>query len=282
MALRSAALTLLLAGCAGAGPSGFDSGGDTVLARYDWQRPAARCALPPVLDEISGLVDDGAGGLLGLHDNGSDVFRVSCDGVTPLATPATHDGDFEGLARRGASLYLLTSPGVVFTASWSVDGQSVGAITEAPGFGRVAAGQCGFEGIEVVSGGALLLACKYPRAPTAGTIRLVEVPLSGGGAKPWIVPVAPVLQALHLSRLRPSGLAWLPGDQRLLVLVGKERVILELDRSGTLLAWRRLARAFHRQAEGIAMLPDGRIVVADEADGRRPTLTTYAASDRAP
>jgi uncharacterized protein YjiK len=136
--------------------------------------------------------------------------------------------------------------------------------------------RCGFEGITVTPDGTLYLACKYPRHPQSGHVLLYRIE---SGPRPSLrllsVDVQPLLTALRLQRLRPSGLVWLPDAGRLLVLAGKERVLMEVDATGRMLAWRRLSRRLHRQAEGLAILPDTVIAIADEGDGRRATVTLY-------
>ena len=284
--LRRAALIVVAAagvGCAADASRGADLAPAAGLGGYDFGSPAGRWMLPDELAEVSGLVDDGDGGLLAHHDNGAALWRVTLGPafrVLPVPGGSSPPGDFEGIARRDGTLWLLASPGLVFRSSVTPAGTTAWRQVS-----TAARGSCGFEGIETVPEGGLLLACKYPRNPQAGFIRLYRLPGEDGAAQATAIDVATVLASTGLRRLRPSGLAWLPdrdarGDEpadRLLILAGKERVLLEVDPgAGRLLAWRRLSRALHRQAEGVAVLADGAIVIADEADGRTATLTRYA------
>jgi hypothetical protein len=283
-------LAAVLAAVVGAGPGcvvdtsrGADLGPAGMLSGYGFTTPAGRWQLPDELAEVSGLVDDGAGGLLAHHDNGAALWRMSL-GPTLHAVPVPGDsrpaGDFEGIARQGGTLWLLASPGVVYRSSMTPAGTTAWRQESA-----AARGVCGFEGVETAPEGGLLLACKYPRNPQPGLVWLYRLAPGGGSVRAVAIDVAAVLEATGLRRLRPSGLAWLPdrdprtgphGDH-LLVLAGKERVLLEVDpATARVLAWRRLSRAWHRQAEGVAVLADGVIVIADEADGRTATLTAYA------
>jgi uncharacterized protein YjiK len=267
-------LVLGLTGCTGPRSLGGDLAGVPILAGYDWQLPASHCRLPASLDEISGLEHDGRGNLLALHDNGSGLFRVTCVGTSLLNGPQI-EGDFEGVTRQDDLWYLLTSPGRIYSATLTSDGL---ALTDGPhevAASRALVGRCGFEGIATVAREVLVVACKYPRDPRPGTVELIRLNLADESVRSVRVDVTRVLEATGLSRLRPSGLAWLPHQARMLVLVGKERVLLEVRDSGELVAWRRLPGRWHRQAEGLAALPDGRVAIVDEADGRAASLTWY-------
>lgn len=64
--------------------------------------------------------------------------------------------------------------------------------------------------------------------------------------------------------------------ERLYIVSARDRSMLTLDRDGRLLDHRRLNPSRHPETEGITLMPDGRLVLADEGsrtrDGR---LTTY-------
>ncbi|MFW6093028.1 MAG: SdiA-regulated domain-containing protein [Pseudomonadota bacterium] len=274
--LARALPVLFLAACA-ARP-GADLAPDAMLAEYRWERPAQQWSLPAGLEEASGLVHLTPGRLLTHDDNVSTLWRLEYgDGVTaaPLAhQPPRIDGDFEAVTVAHGRVLLLASPGLLYHAAGDpAAGGVAGPWRKCPtGIER----RCNFEGLAVTgSRRALVAACKYPRHPVAGAITLYELPAPETRARPLIVDVTPVTAALSLARLRPSALAWAPARERLLVLAGKERVILEVSAHGDLVAWRRLPWGFHRQAEGLALAPDGALLIADEADGHVATLSRY-------
>jgi hypothetical protein len=271
---------LLLGGCLHERPAGEGFDADTVLACYDWAGPARQWRLPRTLQEISGLAYLDGDRWLAHHDNDATIWLLNLaehGSFKPLGnaddTPSMA-GDFEAITRDGGRVYLLASPGRLYHARLDTTTSALAAPLEPIASGIE--GACNFEGLTLDDAGALWLACKYPRHPVPGHVHLYRLPGGGGAqAQRLLVDVAPILDALGLDRLRPSGLTWLPRRGRLLVLAGKERVVLELDRSGAVLAWRTLSRRHHRQAEGIAVADDGRLLVADEADGRTATLALY-------
>ncbi len=279
------AVAFALAGCSLQPANGADLAADTVLSAYRWIEPAHRWPLPRSLREISGLAVLDERRVLAHHDNDSTLWVLAYPGEPSpellrgqIGGPAfSMDGDFEAVTVHGDAVYLLASPGRLLRVDLDRDGAAGLAAPLRP----VSAGlddRCNFEGM-TAAGTALFVACKYPRAPVADTILLYRLEsdeeASAAPVAVW-VDVAPVLAALGVARLRPSGLTWIPHRQRLLVLAGKERVILEISPEGSLLGWRRLARRHHRQAEGLCFTPGGDILIADEADGRVATLTVYS------
>lgn len=288
---RRAALTLLAVlgfagGCSRLGPPGADLAPDPVVGHYPFQQPHERWPLPDELEEASGLAWIG-GGLVSHQDDDARLWRLQgIPGQAPRPAPLPGqawppaDGDFEGVAVRDGYLHLLGSQGTLLRGT--LDPAGVGLLEHLAPVATGIEGRCNFEGVAPApAAGRLYVACKYPRAPRPGEILLFEITPGDGAPRALRVDVTPVLAVTGLSRLRPSGLEWLPQAERLLVLAGKEHLLLELDGAGRLLAWRRLPRRFHRQAEGIAMMPDGGIAIVDEADGRRATLSVYRRVQRA-
>lgn len=283
-----AGLLLVISGCAsGVGDPTACFG--SVLCDYDLRTPAGRWLLPDALDEASGLAALGEGVWLSHNDNGSTFWRLDArDGfdARPVSVPGDRiGGDFEGVAIAGRRLFALTSRGGIYRARLSPEGVPGPLVPmAAPLIG------CGnFEGIAAAADGTIHLACKYPIAPRPGSIRLYRLAYDGpDDPAPAVavveVDVAHVLTATGLTRLRPSGLTWADdGLRRLLLLAGKERVLLDVDaHAGTVRAWRRLDRRRHRQAEGISRGTQGELAIVDEADGRTGTLTVYRPSNRRP
>lgn len=274
----AAALSVLLAlaaGCRGPAPASAYAAPDTLLARYDWAHPAGHWPLPQGLAEASGLTHLGAAALLTHGDNDAALWRLDLDsGLTahPLSQPPpVPRGDFEAVDRIGSTIYQLTSRGLLYRAEL----RGPDAVGPLEAVSDAAVGRCGFEGLAALPDGRFFLACKYPRDPEPGIVLLLRLD-PASRLTPMRVDVRSVLAARGLARLRPSGLAWLAEQQRLLVLAGKERILLEVDADGRLLGWQALAARWHRQAEGVSIGPDGRIGVVDEADGRSATLTLYA------
>jgi uncharacterized protein YjiK len=249
-----------------------------VLARYDLSaEPADRWKLPKALQEISGLATDG-GRLFAQGDEQAIVYQldprshrvVSRFG---LGRPAVR-GDFEAIAVVDGRVYLTTSDGDVLVAPIGEDGASVPYRRYVTGIGR----SCEVEGLAYDPGDrTLLFGCKTPRVRALHGRLSVFAWSPGRGTPPTLrlSVYRDLVSGLGSEPLYPSELLRDPATGHLLLLAARAHAIVELAAGGDVVAVARLKRSLHRQAEGLAIGPDGALLVADEAAGQHPTLTTY-------
>jgi hypothetical protein len=234
-----------------------------------------RLKLPDALREISGLAVAGPDTLLAVDDEQALVYRIdlATQVVEPLLAigrPA-RPGDYEGLARIGDQTLLVDSDGVLF---WT-EGERVqtldtrlGARFEIEGLGR-----------DPVSG-LLYLASKRARGKgkaMASHLHAVDLPSRARQPDADIeLDLAAAQQALSSASMHLSGLAFSDDGQNIWLVAARERALLNFDRAGQLRSAIDLSElGKHRQAEGIALLPGGRLAIADEGDGKRARLTVY-------
>jgi uncharacterized protein YjiK len=262
---------------------GLDGG---TLSQYDFGAPPAdRWILPNALSEISGLAFDTQGRLFAHGDERAIIYQL--DPATheivkrfAFGRPAVH-GDFEAIAFAGSRVALTTSDGVVYVGEEGRDGESVGYTKYVTGVGE----RCEVEGLEYdADERAFLFACKTPRVRVLrGRLTVLQWrpdrPAEGTTAR-LIVPLASVAQRTGLAEFHPSELARDPGTGHFLLLAGRERAIIELTPEGDIVGAARLKHARHRQPEGLAFDRDGSLLVSDEANGDRATLTRYAKGSR--
>jgi uncharacterized protein YjiK len=261
-------------------------GGGTasLLARYDFgAAPAGRWKLPRALDEISGLAIDGAGRIFAHDDERAIVYEL--DPVSQrivkrfaFGRPAVR-GDFEGIALAGDRVILMTSDGDLYVGREGNDGEAVPYTTQATGIGR----RCEVEGLAWDEGArSLLIACKTPRIKAlSGRLAVFAWPLDQRTpvATPKIlVPMPAVVRRLGHGAFSPTELLIDSKTGHLLLLAARPPAIVELTPAGELVGVARLRGALHRQAEGLALERDGTLLVSDEANGARATLTAYRPS----
>jgi uncharacterized protein YjiK len=254
---------------------------DSALAHYDFdEEPAARWKLPRSLDEVSGLAIDAQGRLFAHDDEHAIIYEL--DPTTQrvvkrfaFGQPAVR-GDFEGIAVVGAKMVLMTSDGVLYIGPEGNDGETVPYTTVRSGIGR----QCEVEGLAWDERAReFLFACKTPRVRALEhQLTVFAWPLDRPEAVPQIkvqVPAKAVTRATHQRDLAPSEIKLEPGTGHLLLLAAREHAILEMSPDGEIVAAAKLQHALHRQAEGLAIARDGSLLIADEANGARATLTSY-------
>jgi uncharacterized protein YjiK len=133
------------------------------------------------------------------------------------------------------------------------------------------------------SDGMLLLLCKKIRKKS-GLESLAIFAWSPSGRdtvseKTIALPDRDIAVALRMNRLNPSGITIDEPSGNLLIVAARQRAVIELDGGGSLRSTGLLPPVAHRQAEGIAILPSGDILIADEGGGHRARLAVYSPAD---
>lgn len=243
--------------------------GALLLSRYSTS-PDRAVRLAGELQEVSGLAWTRDGRLLAHNDERAILYEL--DPVTgairrqfPLGTPPP-TGDFEALTVTDAGLALAASDGTVLDLALASDGVPSVRSTIRTGLGS----RCDVEGMAALAD-TLFLACKAP----AGRHLLIHRRSRKNGvelAPPIKIPLASVTHPFKT--LNPSELVRDAQSGHFLMLAARQRMILELDAAGRVLQSRRLADG-HRQAEGLALAPDGVLYIADEGARAPGTLSLY-------
>ena len=245
------------------------------LKRYALDDAAAvRHPLPGALREVSGLAATADGRLFAHGDERAEIFEIDprSGGVLKRFSlgQRTLTGDFEGIAVAGERFFLVTSGATIVEFREGADRESV-AYTDV----RTRLDDCEeIEGLEhEAQAHVLLLVCKIA---ARGALIIYEFDLASMSmrARPRIRIEPDALRSAGLETLRPSGLAMSQAGT-LLVVAAREQRLVELSARGDILGVRGLATRAHPQAEGIAVLPDGTIVIADEGGNGRGMLTLY-------
>jgi uncharacterized protein YjiK len=251
-----------------------------VLDRYDFEKRTRHFDLPGRLDEISGLAMTSDGRLFAHDDERGRIYRI--DPATgevgasfDLGSTAV-PGDFEGIALIGERFFLVTSLGFLYEFREGSDGASIGYRVTDSGVGA----GCEVEGLDYDPvDDALLLACKTAsREP--GVIVIHRLPVDPARDRP--APLRVQKQDLSSHGLDPefdpSAIAVDAGGT-ILLLSGRHEALVEIDRSGAVVAARALSRRRHPQPEGLAIAADGTLYIADEANGGDAQLTVYGRGD---
>lgn len=273
----------------------------SLLAGYSFRSSYKRSRLPKYLREISGLAVDSNQRLILHDDNNARIWSFDTQALRLSANPLQDQpikGDFEGIARFNDSVVLSASIGSIRLLNPAIEttsGSMSQWVVQNGWIDLPFKGRCNFEGLGILNeqgpGATLLMPCKYPWFEQAGDepaddhlLYVFRHQLNSDASpgekslEPITVNVTPVLKAFRLPRLRPSAIEVV--GTRLLILAGKERVLLETDLTGKLIDWQRLRWPRHRQAEGLTVMPDGTLVIADEGRWLGGTLTQYRSKTR--
>jgi uncharacterized protein YjiK len=264
-------LCALASACSGEQPAPAVPG--TELTFQQW-------SLPDPLREISGLALTDDQRLLAVADEEAIVYEVDYEAGRLVKSFAFGKpvvrGDFEGIALLDDRVWLMTSDGELYSAPEGQNGEQVSFERVKTGIGR----ECELEGLaSMASSGSLALLCKDGRDRKKLRIHVWK---PGQGVTEEIrLPEKDMEDAIGKKRVRPSGLEvdLVTGDW--VIVAAAQRAVFRISSDGEFRdVIMRLDADRHRQAEGIAITSDGRLLIADEGGRGRARLAVYPAYDK--
>lgn len=256
---------------------------------YDFTRPAASYAMPAELMELSGIALHGANQITGVEDETGNLYEYNLttkrvDRVVPFGK----DGDYEDLARVGNDWFILRSDGTLFRYD--------GTNTQEYETGLTFANEP--EGLTYdTASQTFLVACKgEPGADLPDTKRAVYR-LQAGTYKAettpaYVLDVESIVASVPgqdsapkksgkkgkkggMKGFSPSAVAVHPLTHHVFVLSARQNGIVELDKTGHLLAAQPLPTDLFPQPEGLAFTPNGELYIATEAGKKSGQATIH-------
>lgn len=291
-------LCLLLGGLTlsgGCRPTSYDSGAGSARLSARVQQlsaslasagstrtgPLAKWILPREMGEVSGLALTSDGRLLAHGDERGRVYVIDPRGGALLKrfsignAEADASADFEGITLAQGRILMVASNGTLYEFAEGEDGERVAFTVHDTRLGH----ECEFEGVAFDStNGIVVLPCK-----TVGTRRLRDHlvlyrwRLGGTGDStlaPLTIPLRNVIGTNPWKGLHPSDITVDPATGNYVLVAAQEKALIEITPSGEVVRAMPLPGK-HRQAEGVAVTPDGILIVGDEATNRAATLTLY-------
>ncbi len=255
---------------------------DSALARYSFAADTLeQWKLPGKLREVSGLAQHQ--GRVYTHDDQSGiVYEVDYEAARLKKAFAlgrkTVKDDFEGIAVAGERFFLMTSDGTLYEFREGGNGQRVGFRRHETGLGQ----RCELEGLVYdASLDSLLLICKQARdASLQSVVAIFAWSLTGRRQldQPYLsVRLKDLTDTIPGRRFNPSGIELDPATGNLLIVAARQRALAEVDRAGRVVTAMKIPLASrHAQTEGIALLPDGRLLLADEGVNKKARLALYS------
>lgn len=249
----------------------------TELAAYDLRGNSARFEMPGRLAEISGLAMTPDGRLFAHNDERATVNEIDRDtgalGKRFTVGDPVIAGDFEGIAIAGERFFLITSLGLLYEFREVGDRETAANRVSDLGLGA----GCEAEGLDYdAQDDALLVACKVSAAHRASIV-VHRVPLdpSRAALAPIVIPMRQLTSFDLDPEFQASSVAVSPAGTLFLASAAPE-VLIEVDRSGRVVAAVDLPGRRHPQSEGLAFGPDGALFIADERnDGSSGVVTRY-------
>lgn len=240
--------------------------------------------LPKRLREISGLALTPDERLLAVADEKAIVYELDYQEGKIIKSFALGDppvrADFEGIAVLGDTIWLMTSDGLLFAAAEGADGRSVPYQKYDTDHGDY----CELEGLaQDRATTTLLLVCKQTKSKH-DDLMIFEWSASIDGIehnRDVAVPEALIIGTIDKKRISPSGIAVDPQTGERVLVAARQGVLVRLTADGVLseaILLKKKGR--HKQAEGIEMTRDGRLLIADEGGKGRARLAVYSAPTR--
>jgi len=240
--------------------------------------------LPAVLREVSGVCVVDAHTIACVQDEVGALFFVDLNGVEPLrALPFGEPADWEAVARAGDDWWVLRSDGYLARLGRRDAGLAIVASTWLPGGPREWEALCydadrsrllampkqglddGKEGRD-----ARAIFAIEPRTLEVAPTPVLEFTRRGLIRQAEARGIELPTRTTDKGKVRVdlgfacSELIALPGKNEFLLLLANDGALVRIDAEGRLLACGSFDRDLLPQAEGMVLLPDGRLLLASE------------------
>lgn len=245
---------------------------------------AIEIALPKGLIEISGLAAGSGNSVYAHNDEHAIVFEVDTatgeiERAFALGRP-TVKADFEGIAVLDDRIYLISSAGMLFEAPIGDHRARVKYNVFDTGVGDF----CEVEGLSNgPDAGEFLILCKAARTDALHE-RLAIFSWSIDQRTPVVQPKYEIhfdrfLTPTEQEFFRPSAIDWDQNSGTALILSARNNLLIRINAAEQVTEKVDLSPERHVQAEGVALMPNGAIVIADEGAARAPgKITVYPPS----
>ncbi|NNE35352.1 MAG: hypothetical protein HKN13_08955 [Rhodothermales bacterium] len=246
------------------------------LDLYDLAAPAWVFDLPKRLNEISGMTIVGDSLLHVVQDERGRIYSINAStGKVVSDAKFGSSGDYEAIEAANDSLYVLRSNGDLFVVPLADPGTRAKRIKT-----RLSASD-DTEGLAFdVESGSLLIAQKESRSDARAVFRydfqertISESPVVSVSTKAIEQFIS--RRAPKGRRYKPSGIAINPIDRNYYIVSSSWRLLVVVDRNGSLVQVAELSDKRIRQPEGIAFGSTGKLYLSSEARGKTARIFVY-------
>ncbi len=271
---------------------------ESMLSRYDLEKPSSRLKLSPELKEISGIAVTGDDRLFAHDDEKGTVYQLDRRTGAIIKRFSIFEkrwfgddpviGDFEDIAVAGKRFYIVTSAGVIYAFGEGKDGTKVEAVRHETFLNDLfdVEGLCHDPDTD-----ALLLACKEFPAEVSLKELLFRKKKSKVRLKPvysfslantmldkeprFLIDGKLLKKRSSEKKFKPSAIARHPQSGTFFVLASKGKLLVEIDADGIVVDTARLPGRDHQQPEGLAFTSDNEMLIGNEGVVGRASLLRY-------
>ena len=270
----------------------LQTGGEKLpeITGYDFgNKKIAPSNLPKELTEASGLTFTSDGRLLGHNDEQGIIYEIDYRAGAirtrfSLGKLVVYRDDLEDIATKKDTIFMVNSSGAILRFLPGKDREKITFQT----FKTPLSIRNNVEGLAYdPATDCLLLACKGEagidfrntvpanhRAVYAFSLKTYKLL-----PKPrFLIPVAKIITPIKEKEFAPSAIARHPRTGNFLVLAARGNALVEIDAGGKLLGVSSLPKSLHPQPEGLAIAPDGTLVICNEAPspGKSGRIVVYS------
>jgi len=237
-----------------------------------------KITLPKELNEISGLAYAEDNHIIAHNDEEGIVYKLKLSSGEVVKKFILGDEvaskDFEGIALVEDTLFLVTSSGVLYKyPSFAVEN-----FIE---FEKIKTGLNSENNVEGLcydeDTKSLLLVCKdkagkgYKGYKAVFSFNLERMSLENEPR--FLISTKFLNDKFDIKKFSPSGIEKNVSSGNFYIISANIRAIIEISAAGKILAAAKLHKKYHRQPEGITILPDGSLIIADEGNGGKGLIT---------
>lgn len=260
---------------------------------YELKHPDEKYFLPYVLSEISGLSYRQSGNLLAVDDETGKIFEYSTSKKEIVhSIEFSNPGDYEGVEIVSDKVFVLESDGDLYAFDYSTSKKSRARKYENDLSRENDTEGLGYDPVT----GTLLIVCKEDgeiekngakgRAIYSFDInqsKLSKDPLFTIRPKDlkffWEQSKAFSYEEDRI-KFKPSGIAFHPIEERFYVLSSVGKLLVVMNRDGSIQATYPISARVLGQPEGICFAPNGDLYISSEGEGDRGYILKYEMKKR--
>lgn len=262
---------------------------DHVKFYYDLKQPEEKHFLPYVLSEISGLTYLGENRLLCIEDEGGRVYEYNLK-RRKITNAITFDGpgDYEGVEVLDSIIYVLRSDGDVYSFKYTQEDIATSEKEETKLSKDNDTEGLGFN----PETGHLLIACKEEEdikgvKAKGKTVyqydlekrELIENPffeIEKDDLEDFFEANRDFEYEEDRIKFEPSGIAYNPIDGYFYIIASAGKLMVVLNKKGSIMATYPIAPRILNQPEGICFAPNGDLFISSEGEGDKGYILKFS------